>query len=82
MVVLVTDAAEADESRAGDIAAAFADHPLVTVRRCRGEALAGTVNAIGPSLLVYGCDCGPELALPVRRLFDAIAAPILLIRAR
>ena len=81
-IVLATDAAEADGAHAGDIDAAFADHPSVMVRRCRAEALAGTVNAVGPSLLVYGCDCGPELTPPLQRLFDAIEAPILLIRAR
>ena len=59
---------------------AFDGDHRVTVRSCRLEALAGTVNANAPSFFIYGCDCGPDLTQPVQQLLDAIAAPILLIR--
>ena len=81
-VVLVTgtEIAILDADQNTEIQQAFASGQRLTIRPCRRQALAGTVNAIGPSLFVYGCDCGPELGQPVQHLLNAIEAPILLIR--
>ena len=63
------------------VARAFGSGRPVPVRACRPDRLAGTVNTAGPSLFVYGCECGPALERSVEHLCDAIEAPILLIRS-